>query len=312
VRAKTYAKELHKLHLRQTDTFHRRQSMDNEQSFSERQGLVRPPDIEFTSDLPKRLREPIISLLNDHIPSAFLWERIEFLFNPYGIAAWPPSDGESISTAKDEDNPDFVASRRVLLNCPWFRVYDVIEDVFAQLSFHEEQLRTDPDEELRAYPLHHRLNDYFRHAGIGWQMVDGKIIARGDDAFERSVHKAESDLAASGRTTAADRIGKAIRNLSARPEPDYSGAISHATGAIECVLNDITGEQMTLGAYLKRHTDLFPPSIKKALDGIWGYSSEEGARHGQEGVEPPGDDAEFVVALSAAVTTFLNRKHPRT
>jgi hypothetical protein len=113
-----------------------------------------------------------------------------------------------------------------------------------------------------------------------------------------------------GRTTAGERIARAIRNLSIRPNPDLSGAISHATGAIECVLGDITGENLTLGGYLKDN-NLLPPSIKKALEGIWGYACNEGARHGKEGIEPPREEAEFIVAISAAVTTYLNRKHPR-
>jgi hypothetical protein len=44
---------------------------------------------------------------------------------------------------------------------------------------------------------------------------------------------------------------------------------------------------------------------------LWGYASNEGARHGKEGVEPPREEAEFIVSIAAALTAYLNRKHPR-
>jgi hypothetical protein len=279
-----------------------------ESSFSERQGLVATPKIKFQDSLPPKLRQPIFEMLRRCTNPAFLWERVESVFNPYGIAEYP--SGPPIAIAKEEDQADIVAAKRVLMNCDWFRVYDVVEDIYAQLAFHEQELAA-PDEEPRTGPLQDELNAYFRYAGIGWQIINGLIVGRGDDGFEKTVKTAAVELAEGGRTTAADRIARALRNLSARPTPDFSGAISHGTGAIECVLHDITGEKITLGDYLKRYPDLFPGSMKKALEGIWGFSSQEGARHGQEGIEPPREDAEFIVAIAAALTTYLNRKCPR-
>jgi len=47
-----------------------------------------------------------------------------------------------------------------------------------------------------------------------------------------------------------------------------------ATNALECVLQDITGEKnMTLGDYLKHHPGLFPGHLKKCLEGLWGYAA---------------------------------------
>jgi hypothetical protein len=68
---------------------------------------------------------------------------------------------------------------------------------------------------------------------------------------------------------------------------------------------------MTLGKYLDKHSNLFHPALKKGLDGIYGYASDEGARHGKEGTEPSSEDAEFVVATCAAVCTLFTRKHTK-
>lgn len=287
--------------------------LSSQPSFSERQGLAKPPEIKYRDTFPRALRQPLFDLLRRYTNRSFLWERIEAVLNPYGLVEWP--SGPPIAVSRDEDHPDTVAAKRVLMNCEWFQVYDVLEDIYGRLDFHENFLapheEAEEGEELRTIALQREVNEYFRYAGIGWQMIKGLIVSRGDDAFEVTVKTAESELADGGRVTAADRIAKAIRNLSARPTPDFSGAISHATGAMECVLNDLTGEKKTLGDYLKRYQNLFPGNMREALKALWGFTSQEGARHGQEGVEPPREDAEFVVAIAAAVSTYLNRKHPR-
>ena len=144
--------------------------------------------------------------------------------------------------------------------------------------------------------------------GIGWQLLDGKIAARGDETFEGTVKTAVAALAADAKPTVAEHLQFAIAALSARPKADTSGAVAHATSAVECVLGEITGEAMTLGKYLDKYPDLFHPALKKGLDGIYGYASEEGARHGKEGTEPAREDAEFAVAVCAAICTLLARK----
>lgn len=282
--------------------------MPTQPSFSERQGLRAPTEIVYRDTLPHEVRQPIFDIVRRFVPTSFIESRCVAVLNPYGIAEMP--SGPAVPVTDEENRPDIVAAKTMMFNCEWFRVYDIIEDIFAQLSFHEEELAS-PDEEPRTYPFQEDINRYFRYAGIGWQMVDGQIFSRSSDAFEDTVKRARTELSASGRTTASDRIRKAIENLSVRPSPDYSGAISHATGAMECVLHDITGQEMTLGRYLQTFSQLFAPSLRKALDGLWGYSSEEGARHGREGVEPPREEAEFIVTIASAFTTYLNRKHPR-
>jgi hypothetical protein len=68
---------------------------------------------------------------------------------------------------------------------------------------------------------------------------------------------------------------------------------------------------MTLGKYLDKHPDLFHPSLKKALDGVYGYASDAGARHGKEGKEPSFDEAQFAVTACAAACTLLTAMNPK-
>lgn len=277
-------------------------------SFSERHGYSQPKGITFRDELPVKLRIPIFEMLDHLVPSDFLWKRLEKLFNPYGTDdGWVENIEmtQAIPAAPGED-----AAKRVLLNCPWFRVYDVIEDIFRQLVFHETEL-SDPDEEPRASPFQRQINDYFKHEGIGWQLVDGKIVTRGDEVFEDTVKTAVAVLEEDAKPTAARHLQFAISALSTRPKANTSGAVAHATNAVECVLGEITGQATTLGKYLDKNPTLFHPALKKGLDGIYGYASDEGARHGKEGTEPAREEAEFAVAVCAAVCTLLTRKRPK-
>ena len=273
--------------------------------FSVREGLIATSAIQYRADLPTPLREPIFSILRDYVPTALLWERIQALFNPYGIREIPR--GKQILFIKAEDNRDEVIAKEAMMHCEWFQLYDIVEDLFALLMFHDAEL-AEPDEAPRAYSFLNAINDYFRYAGIGWQLVDGQVVTRGDDAFENTVQTAVSTLAESGRQTAASHLQEAIKDLSARPEPDCSGAIYHALGSMECLVRDLAGApQDTLGQILKRRPDLLKKPLDTALSQIWGYASDE-ARHVTEGRNPDRAEAALIVGLVSAISTYLSTK----
>jgi hypothetical protein len=283
--------------------------------FSQRQGYTRPQKIAFRESLPAQLRLPIFAILQDGVPAEFLMERISAILDPYGITPLPRY-AEPLLVSKDEDTANQTALKRVLLSCEWFQVYDILEDIFDQLKFYELEL-SPPEEEPQAYPLQRRINEYFAYAGIGWQMVDGQIIARQDEADEIAIQTAEAELQAGGRPTAAQRLHSAVQALSQRPKPDTAGAVSHATSAVECVLGDITGNpSLTLGKQLNAKQILqypfqFHSALKKALDGIYAFASDAGARHGKEGVEPDIEEARFIVTTCAAACSLLNASSPK-
>jgi len=264
------------------------------QPFSKRNNFsVAASEIKIREDAPESLR---LTVLNKTIglkyqPSFLRWIICNALRqrpDPESWSEYPNIWGEV---------------EQLMYGCKWYKVYDIIEAICEEIA--------DSGQPKAAKSFADEVNLVCAEEGIGWQLVDGQIVTRGNDQFDQIVRKAETALVEEGRTTAAGRIKKAVQDLSARPKPDASGAVSHATGALECVLDDITGQSMTLGEFLKRYPDLFPGSMKKALEGLWGFASNEGARHGREGVGPSREDAEFVVAVAAALTTYLNSKHPR-
>lgn len=221
------------------------------------------------------------------------------------------------------DHPDGVWKeiQTQMYECSWFKVYDIIEAFYSRVLEDEAETasyRGDSYGNGESARFADSINSFCVEHGIGWQLVNGSVVIRGDDAFERSIEIADKEL--SNRQTARKRIQEAISDLSRRPEPDLPGAISHAFAAMECIIGDIeyTPEEIrehtnhTFGIYLQRHADLFPSEdFKDGFQRLWKYANNEGSRHGKEGVEPARDETELIVLLAAALVTYLNRKHPK-
>lgn len=198
----------------------------------------------------------------------------------------------------------------LLADCEWFRVYDFAESFHLKLGLppvrgsgtsitHSFEVAR-----AKAKGFEARLNRYFTEHGIGWQMGDGKIIHRGSDAFERATQRAVAELASSGRQTAKEQMEEALRDISRRPEPDVTGATTHAMAALECVARGVSGKpNLTLGKLIP-DLNITPP-LDKAVHALWGFSSDR-ARHIREGESVSNEEAEFVVHVACALCAFLS------
>ena len=202
----------------------------------------------------------------------------------------------------------------LMYECEWFRVYDIIEDVYAILDKDRGPAVDldgfDDDEEIRATAdcFADEINAYFLENGVGWQLVEGQIVTRGTKAFESVVRNTTTELDATGRPTASKHLDEALRDLSRRPQGDLEGAIHHAMGALEAVARDVTGNsKRTLGDVINRNPGLFPKPLDEVVSKLWGYSSNYG-RHVEEGREPSREDAEFVVGAAAVMANYLIRE----
>ena len=86
----------------------------------------------------------------------------------------------------------------LMYGCEWFKVYDIIETLYAQFCETDRQ-RGSRDAQRFA----DEINAAFIEDGIGWQLVDGQIVTRGPESFESVVDEATAALKETGRPTAA-------------------------------------------------------------------------------------------------------------
>jgi AbiJ N-terminal domain 4 len=296
-------------------------------TFSERHGLRSARPIQYRDELPQPHRIALFNLLRlafvevesrngvlkrAGVPwsDSSLWDTIGRRFNRYGTETLPFPNAR-FEVEKDENYQETTRAKGFFIACPWNWLYDIVEDVAEQVQSFENHNKhwSNPEKALSSVMFRRVINDFFTYEGVGWKMDDsGSVVVRRDETFDNTMNTAIAALRLDDKPTAAEHLRFALEALSARPKPNTSGAVSHATSAVECVLGEITGATTSLGKYLDRNHGVFHPALKRGIDGIYGYASDAGARHGKEGVEPARSEADFVVATCAAVCTLLVEK----
>lgn len=263
--------------------------------FSNRFGFgLTKSEITIREDAPAELRDFIVQLYYElgRQPSSLRFFVCRVLRTPADSGNWseyPNIDGEV---------------RELIHSCSWFKVYDIIERICEALI--EDQYYPHFQE------FTSEINEYFIEKGIGWKINEnGKIESRGTDAFETAIHKVSAVLEEKKLSTARTEISEAIKDLSRRPIPDLTGAIQHSLACLECVCREAIGNRKaTLGDLMKKATGIIPAPLDKAIEMIWGFSSEQG-RHLKEGLPPQFLEAELVVELCAALSNYIAQKIPK-
>ena len=126
-----------------------------------------------------------------------------------------------------EENPnnwgenDFMRDeiKGILEKCPWYYVYDVVEGGY------EKIVNRNKKEEY-----HKKVNELFSATGIGWKLNQGILEVRGDKGFEVLLKQCEVKLGNEGLKKSSNEIKEALRDISRRPDPDITGAISRGCG----------------------------------------------------------------------------------
>lgn len=203
--------------------------------------------------------------------------------------------------AEDPNNwgeNDFMKNeiQSIIENCPWYRVYDIIECFCMNLSLNREGFEKD-------------INDYFVEKGFGWKLVNGNIEIRGDDAFEQKITEAIDVLEEAKLITSQNEIHEALTDMSKRPTPDITGAVQHSVAALECLCREVTKDsKATLGKLINDNPNIVPKPLDNVIKGIFGFASEQG-RHLREGGAPKYEEAELVVHLCASLCVYLTEKN---
>lgn len=180
--------------------------------------------------------------------------------------------------------------------CEWYAFFDIVEAFSNTVRRHGGNSYEDA------------VNHLFQEEGIGWQLFEGVLEVRGEEPLEKVLEDAFSQLEAADFEVATQELSEAWQDLSRRPEPDLSGAVTHAMAALEAVAREWSGKpKLTLGDIIKKHADIFPPPLDEALSKLWGYASNE-ARHGSERRNLELNEAFLLVGVSATLATYLARK----
>ena len=254
--------------------------------------------ITIREEAPEALRRTLLDIATQ---TGWDYDNLLRVASRIGKQPWEPS--EPITSGKQPR----LQLASVVFKWEWYLVYDFIEHIYDRMMDWDIPI-TEPTHPCNDF--YNLLNGYFRHAGIGWELREGKIVTHGSEAFETIIRRTAPALSESHQDTAGREIHEAMTDLSRRPNPDITGAIQHAMAALECIARTVSGDaSSTLGTLLKRNPDLIPKPLNEAVEKAWGYASERG-RHIREGREPQRGEAELVVGIAASVITYLARRIP--
>ncbi len=262
-------------------------------TFSKRHGFaaVEEAEINIREDAPQALQEYLIQLVYECglKPSdlrEIICKALKVLPNKQNWSERPNIHEENV---------------RLLSECKWYKVYDVIERVDEYLG------RTNYQGDVHQH-FTDELNEFLIERGIGWKLTEGRVEVRGPESIEVILRSARETELQAGHMTASKELNQAISDLSRRPAPDPTGAIQHAMASLECVARQLTGDhKATLGKIMNDNRMLIPAPLDQAVNRTWGYASEFG-RHLQEGREPTFEEAELVVGLCASLSNYLIKK----
>lgn len=256
-------------------------------SFTDRMGIDIPePQITVRNDAPLPLRNYLLLLMQKYEKS--LKKIRSYVCLVTKEAEDPNNWGEN----------DFMKAeiQSIIQDCPWYRIYDVIEYFYAKLLVNKDDFEKE-------------INEYFIEKGIGWKLSKGLIETRGEEAFEKKIAEAAVELGNVKLLTSQNEIHEALKDMSKRPNPDITGSVQHSLAALECLCREISGDKKsTLGKLINDHPDIVPKPLNDVISKIYGFASEQG-RHLKEGGEPNYEEAELVVHLSASLCTYLAKKN---
>jgi hypothetical protein len=260
--------------------------------FSRRQGLAPDPmPISDRDNAPPDMRYAVIS-----IPEHYLGVSPTTLRDILCCVMRTRPDSSNWS-----EYPNIWGEVQVLIErCEWYKVYDVIEAIHEYFVNHRQR--------DKAARYAQEINDCFNEMGIGWELLEGRLLARGEQSFEVTLSDATAALSEASLDTAQTELAAARKALSQRPEANLSGAVFHAFSALECVARKVCGDdKRTLGELVRQNPDLFPKPLDEAVSKAWGFASNE-ARHGKEGRQLDFADALACVGISATLCSYCVSK----
>lgn len=253
----------------------------------------------FTERMGIEVPEPKIVVRND-APADFRLYLLLLMLRYAGLKKVRTCVCFVTKEAEDRNNwaeNDFMKSevQSILDNCPWYRIYDIIESFYLQIN--------------DKIGFEREVNEYFVEKGIGWKLVHGILETRGEETFEQDIKDVVDILGEAKLHTTQYEIREALKDMSKRPTPDITGSVQHSVAALECLCREITGKKsLTLGKLINTHSQIIPKPLDKVVGGLFGFASEQG-RHLREGEAPDYEEAELVVHLSASLCTYLTKKN---
>ena len=258
--------------------------------FSKRYGLRPTPEGLMYEDVPERARGGLF-----HIVRQFFEGKYLDLYKVFCVALRIPLDTHRANV--------YLASRAIeelIMNCQWWQFYDTCEVLWRSLEYKRDNLSEE-------------INTLFREEHLGFELRDGKVEKIGSGFTDAQIKEARYLLKEPEFKGADEHFEKALKALNTRPKPDVENCVKDAVSAIESVGRIIVNDDKAMLSDIIKgmaKDGTIPKPLDEVIQRIYAYRGDQpGVAHGLVGTSKVTiDEAEFVLAVSAAIIIYLVKK----
>ena len=204
------------------------------------------------------------------------------------------------------------AIENTILKCEWHTFYEICQIAYSYFK-EEESPHSSVIKPGTAKVLQEQVNALFKDEFLGFEIQNGKIERMGNPIIDAKIREARILLKDPEFKSADELFEKAIKALNVRPKPDSENCIKDAVATVESVGKIIRKDKKArIDNIIKDaiQKGVIPQLLGDPIIKLYAYRGNEPAvAHG--GIEPSKvtiDEAEFVLAMSAAIIIYLVKK----
>jgi hypothetical protein len=262
--------------------------------FSKRYGLRPTPEGVMYEDVPEPARVGLYHIVTQLFKKEYL-DLYEMLCRALRIPV-------EVKTTWRGDFCGLSELEKLITDCQWWQFYDICEVLWQALKYKGER-----------DSISDEINNLFREEHLGFELRDGKVEKIGSGFIDARVKEARYLLKEPEFEGADQHFEKALKALNMRPNPDVENCIKDAVAAIESVARIIVNDGKALLSDIIKSmakNDIVPKPLDEAIQKVYAYRGDQpGVAHGLVGTSKVTiDEAEFVLAMSAAIIIYLVKK----
>jgi hypothetical protein len=201
------------------------------------------------------------------------------------------------------------AIEKLIMECEWWQFYDICEVIPRSLNpyYSDNTVRAD---------IHEKINTLFKNEKLGFEIIEGGLVEKVDANFsDASIKNTRYLVKDPNFKEVGELFERALKEVYYKTQPDFDKCINDMVLATEAVLKTLNNGNVKLSSFIEIIDDLAEKGIiPRQIDGVIRNTyllmgDRDRRTYGTNRASNIGvDEAEFVLAITAAIITYLITK----